>query len=769
MEVLRLENLSKYYTSDNSVVVGLSGINLSFSTGEFVALTGESGSGKSTLAHVLSGILPYESGELYIYGQPTSHYDANDRSKYRRDLISFISQSYGILPGNTVAENIESALRLSGLSVEEARARAEAILEEVELTEFKKRKAGKLSSGQKQRLSIARALAKPSKILIADEPTGNLDRENSEKVISLLKRASRDRLVILITHEFEEAKDVATRRIILSDGAVVTDAKLSPEITQHDEAAVNEKESDKKKKRRPLVPYVCRLTIKSRPIFTAILSLLLAITTFITFVFLGTFIVALDDASTRIYDTEAFYNGDPERIIVMRTDGGALTKEDYNELISLKHAVSVEHYGDVNDFIYHYKKDVDHREYEQLVFGPNYNKETNPYDFSIQTKIELYDENYLFVKTLPQTAADPIKEGRAPKGFYEVVSADPEYKVGDKLPIYIRNKNLWSESSYIKLNVTVVGTTDIGEGIYFSDGVAASIRATKSIYSAYISHMPIPFSFMFVPYDESNFTPKEVYPGGTEIGSYTFGEDDLMFPSGRIMGDVELGTKIGIPDLEGNIIYVRCTSKYEPTHTNLAIVSQSVFDKITDLSSNQASLYIKDYAYSERVIDELEAKNYIAISPYKLGSTTIDRELANERLITLVICAVTFIIAFVLQCILLRAMFASLHEYYRLMSNTGLTSRIAYISHILMLCVTALLGEAIGAMSIFALNSAGISRIADIFKYLDIKIIIILFILHFISVLLSLAGILFNLRKNVFGTGKSSYDIDFTLMEDSDV
>lgn len=231
MEVLRLQNLSKYYASHGSVVMGLTGVSLSFSTGEFVAVTGESGSGKSTLAHVLGGILPYEAGELWVYGRPTSHYTASDWEAYRRDMIGFISQNYGILAGNTVLENVMSALRLAGIPKEEAANKAKAILREVEPEAYAHRKAGKLSSGQKQRLSIARALAKPSKILIADEPTGNLDRENSEKIICLFKKASADRLVILITHEFEEAEDVATRRIVLSDGEVITDAALAPSPT----------------------------------------------------------------------------------------------------------------------------------------------------------------------------------------------------------------------------------------------------------------------------------------------------------------------------------------------------------------------------------------------------------------------------------------------------------------------------------------------------------------------------------------------------------
>ena len=110
MIALKLTNLSKYYTSQNAVVLGLADVNLSFSVGEFVAVTGENGSGKSTLANVIGGMLPYESGELYVMGKPTSHYDAADWERYRRDLISFISQDYGILPGNTVFENVESAL-----------------------------------------------------------------------------------------------------------------------------------------------------------------------------------------------------------------------------------------------------------------------------------------------------------------------------------------------------------------------------------------------------------------------------------------------------------------------------------------------------------------------------------------------------------------------------------------------------------------------------------------------------------------------------------
>ena len=139
MELLSLQGLSKFYTTAQSVVVGLNNISLSFQAGEFVAITGESGSGKSTMAHVLGGILPYEGGELLYQGKPTSHYDAADWERYRRDNISFISQSYGILPGCTVLSNVVSALRLSGFSGKIARKRAAEILKKVELWKLRHR------------------------------------------------------------------------------------------------------------------------------------------------------------------------------------------------------------------------------------------------------------------------------------------------------------------------------------------------------------------------------------------------------------------------------------------------------------------------------------------------------------------------------------------------------------------------------------------------------------------------------------------------------
>lgn len=355
-ELLTLQNLAKYYTSAQSVVVGLNPTNLTFCRGEFVAITGESGSGKSTLAHVLGGILPYEGGELLYKGKPTSHYDSGDWERYRRDCVSFISQNYGILPGSSVLDNVTCALRLTGVDKGEAHQKAEEILKKVELWELRYRRAAKLSSGQKQRLSIARALAKSAPVLIADEPTGNLDAENSAMVIALLAEAAKDRLVILITHEFSEASDSVTRHIELHDGRVTMDVQLR-EVPELPAPAPKTVKAEGKK---GLGWFVARFQIKARPVWSVLMLCLFAATVFAMFAIAGTFIANLDDTFTYNYDNSAFRNGESCRIVVARTDQEDMTGEDVEKLLGVKYVDSLEEYGCVTDIQYAYREGVDY-------------------------------------------------------------------------------------------------------------------------------------------------------------------------------------------------------------------------------------------------------------------------------------------------------------------------------------------------------------------------------------------------------------------------
>ncbi len=194
--LLKLEKIGKIYDSNDILTVGIRGIDLAFDYNEFVTIEGESGSGKSTLLNVIGANDTYEEGELYFNGEPTSHYSESDWEKYREKNIATIFQDFNIIENLTVRENVELALfRLN--DVKERRKVADDLIAKVGLTKQANQRGSKLSGGEKQRTVIARALAKDSPIILADEPTGNLDVKSSREIAKLLKDVSKDKLVMI--------------------------------------------------------------------------------------------------------------------------------------------------------------------------------------------------------------------------------------------------------------------------------------------------------------------------------------------------------------------------------------------------------------------------------------------------------------------------------------------------------------------------------------------------------------------------------------------
>lgn len=235
MSMIKLKEVSKYYKSTETVSVGMKKVNLKFDLGEFVAVTGESGSGKSTLLNVISGLDRYEGGELFLFGEETSHYTIADWEKYRGANIGFVFQNYNIIDSYTVLQNVLLALEVQGYDPKTRKQRALDLIEKVGLTSHKNHKASKLSGGQKQRTVIARALAKDCPIIVADEPTGNLDSESSKKVMELLTSVSENKLVVVVTHDYAQVSAYATRKIKMHDGEVTEDKKIKKAelITQY--------------------------------------------------------------------------------------------------------------------------------------------------------------------------------------------------------------------------------------------------------------------------------------------------------------------------------------------------------------------------------------------------------------------------------------------------------------------------------------------------------------------------------------------------------
>lgn len=243
--MLDLNDIKKDYVSGSTTVSALKGINLRFRDCEFVSILGQSGCGKTTMLNIIGGLDKYTSGDLKINGVSTKNYKDRDWDFYRNNSIGFVFQSYNLIPHQTVLSNVELALTLSGVSKTERKKRAIEALEKVGLGEQIHKKPNQMSGGQMQRVAIARALVNNPDILLADEPTGALDTETSIQIMELLKEISKDRLIIMVTHNPELAKDYSTRIVRLLDGVITDDS--DPYSLEDMEADIKAKEAAKVK------------------------------------------------------------------------------------------------------------------------------------------------------------------------------------------------------------------------------------------------------------------------------------------------------------------------------------------------------------------------------------------------------------------------------------------------------------------------------------------------------------------------------------------
>ena len=222
--MLRLKNIKKNYVMADTVVEALKGINISFRENEFVSILGPSGCGKTTLLNIIGGLDKYTKGDLYIDDISTKKFNDRDWDTYRNHRIGFIFQSYNLIPHQTVLENVELALTIGGVAKEERIKRAKEALNKVGLKDQYNKKPNQLSGGQCQRVAIARALVNEPEILLADEPTGALDTQTSIQIMELIKEISKDRLVIMVTHNPELAEKYSTRIVKLLDGELTYDS-----------------------------------------------------------------------------------------------------------------------------------------------------------------------------------------------------------------------------------------------------------------------------------------------------------------------------------------------------------------------------------------------------------------------------------------------------------------------------------------------------------------------------------------------------------------
>ena len=333
--MLKLKNVSKFYYNKGVIASGFNKVNIEFNLGEFVAIIGESGSGKSTLLNVISGLDSYEEGEMYINGEETSHYREIDFEEYRKKYVSNIFQNFNLVNSYTVYQNIELVLLINGHKKKDVKPKVLELIDKVKLTKYKNTKVSKLSGGQKQRVAIARALAKDTPIIACDEPTASLDSKSAKEVVRLLKELSKDKLVIVVTHNFAEIEELATRVVKMHDGKIVSDKRVT-ELALQEEVVDNENKS---------IGFFNMIRLGIRNTFNIIPKFLLI---FIVFLFIAVSLLSVYGSLKKSEYEEGklgvnyFFNDVRDtRIVVKKNDNNAFTEDDFTEIAKIPNIANV--------------------------------------------------------------------------------------------------------------------------------------------------------------------------------------------------------------------------------------------------------------------------------------------------------------------------------------------------------------------------------------------------------------------------------------------
>ena len=352
--MIKLKNVSKYYYSKGVIATGFTKVNLEFNIGEFVAITGESGSGKSTLLNVISGLDSYEEGEMYVNGKETSHYMEKDWEIYRRKYIGNIYQNFNLINSYSVYQNIDLILSLNGVPRKLRKSKINELLARVNMTRYKHTKVSKLSGGQKQRVAIARALAKDVPVIIADEPTGNLDKAAAISVIKLLKEISKDKLIIIVTHNYDQVEDYVTRKITMHDGRVLEDKKLM-DVSNDDNLI-----KTASLKNINILEKV-RLGIRNTFNIVPKFILLLLVYSFIVCALMAeySYFRLNEEDIEKLGYNNLFYDTNPSRIIINKNDKTTFSDDEINKIKSINNVESISTNAVVDDIIFQYSNDND--------------------------------------------------------------------------------------------------------------------------------------------------------------------------------------------------------------------------------------------------------------------------------------------------------------------------------------------------------------------------------------------------------------------------
>ena len=715
---IKLQNISKYYYSETAVTQALQGINLEFRMGEFVAITGESGSGKSTLLRIISGMDTFDDGELYVDGQPTFQYDEDDWEEYRRTKIGFVFQDYSLIGHYTAKENIVSALLIMGVPEKEAGDKAIHYLERVGLSAQRDQRASKLSSGQKQRLSIARALAKDTDIIVADEPTGNLDSETGAQIVKLLRDLSQDHLVIMVTHNYEQVEKYVTRKVRLHDGSLIldvsenmdtdqksdvsentdTDQKLEvsenmdteqkPEMSENVDnnektSAGKKSESNEERLRDHTIGRIfVRMNAVRQPEKVALFMGFFLAAAIVSFLFIGQLLMNADDIYTKEYSATSFARKDDKRISLRRKDQKFMTKKDIDRLTKMKHVVSVDQYDIVNDINYYFEEGKDYRQ----EYGYNRMSTSNEGGLYDSQNVEYVKKDQYMRSSSCLKKSDLVK-GSLPKKIDEVVLYDRgKYKVGDTITFFYTSDVLWSSTeNYIQRKMKVSGLLkNKDKQVYFSPEICTMLQSTVTggkvfyeyAYNQQLGKYQGQAALWPIVGDIVKKDNELCVSGAYEAAVYRAEDNDLTLlgQSGLLHID-QYDKDMKSKDVK-QIENVETGEKINGCGANFAEVSQNIYEKYYRTDSRQASVYITSYAKMDHVLKALDKAGYEAVSTLRFGADEYDSDLVQERLRTIGIAVAILLVMMAAEILILRSIFKIQIKDQKILKFMGMSTKL---------------------------------------------------------------------------------------------
>lgn len=628
--MLELKNVSKFYYKKGIVSSGISKVSLKFDMGEFIAITGESGSGKSTLLNVISGLDTYEEGEMYVNCEETSHYNEEDYEEYRKKYIGNVFQSFNLVNSYTVYQNVELVLLINGETRKSVKHKVIDILKKVDLYKYRHTKVSKLSGGMKQRVAIARCLAKDAPIIIADEPTGNLDSKNAKSVLKLLYEISKYKLVIVVTHNFEQISEYATRRITMHDGSVIEDMKLK------DKNEVKEVNTSKFKKTK----VISNLRLGIRNTFNIVPKFLL-----LTFVYLFVLIsiVGVYSAFLELESTNNAYNSffnetdANKRVIVKKKDNSSFTNEEINKLKSISNVEKVI----TNDYVYDYSMSL--IDYENIFLDSNF------------MKLEEFKGK--------------LKYGRMPLNDNEIiVSGSKENYYIEDMGSELINKEVSINSGSDEIKVKIVGvsvfekynwmvTSYVSDKIYnYVENQVEQVYGTTKVFISDNSQNVNPNIKTSDILSEGQVYISENYSYNCK--SYNCMKDSLNIKFSNMYTNKEISLS-NVKVYNKNNFKKIFGSEYDDMDT--IYLSNNDYDKLYKNNNiYQVSLFVKDVRNIDKTMNELN--DYVSFS---LNSVKQDGALVQViKIVKTIIITVLVIVLFFVSYFVIKLIIKSRNKYF---------------------------------------------------------------------------------------------------------